>query len=73
MCADSCPIFELFADWNMAEVVTVIPWDLKEAYYCLNVCSLPLCVLLYLPVLGVTNKDCTYTEVLSSSDLGITG
>ena len=35
---NSRPISELFADWNMAEVVTVIPWDLKEAYYCLNVC-----------------------------------
>ena len=55
----SIPAFELFADWNMAEAVTVIPWDLKEAYYCLTVCWLLLCVLLYLPVLGITNKDCT--------------
>ena len=38
MCVDSCPIFELFADWNMAEAVTVTPWDVKEAYYYLNVC-----------------------------------
>ena len=31
-------MFELLADWNIAEVVTVIPWDLKDAYYYLNVC-----------------------------------
>ena len=37
-CVGSHPIFELFVDWNMAEAVTVIPWDMKEAYYCLNVC-----------------------------------
>ena len=29
---------ELFADLNMVEAVTAIPWDLKEAYYCLTVC-----------------------------------
>ena len=34
MCGDSYSTSELFADWNMAEAVTVIPWDLKEAYYC---------------------------------------
>ena len=37
MHGDSYSTSELFADWNMAEVVTVIPWDLKEAYYCLTV------------------------------------
>ena len=31
------PAFELFTDWNIAEAVSVIPWDLKEAYYCVNV------------------------------------
>ena len=30
-------MFELFADWSMAEAVAVIPWDMREAYYCLNV------------------------------------
>ena len=33
MCVSSHPIYELFADWNMAEAVTVIPWDMREAYY----------------------------------------
>ena len=36
------PEFELFADRNMAEAVSMIPWDLREAYYCVNVQQLPL-------------------------------
>ena len=31
------PEFELIADLYMTEAVTVIPWDLREAYYCLNI------------------------------------